>query len=100
MIASPARASSSEIVSGGTTWIRLKLAKGSSPRRVHDARMAIISGLSWPYGANGSRVSRWRTSSIAQKASVPRTGAAAKLEMNAAEVDQDAWALITCLIRV
>jgi hypothetical protein len=40
--------------------MRLKFAKGRSPRRVQAVRMVAISRLEPPYGASGSRVSRSR----------------------------------------
>lgn len=42
--ASPKRTSSSGVLSGGTTWIRLKFANGSTPSALSAAMTSFISG--------------------------------------------------------
>ena len=44
----PSRTSSAVTLHGGTTWMRLKLANGSSPPALHAAITASIAGLEPP----------------------------------------------------
>ena len=64
------------MISGGATCTRLKCVNGQSPDFLHAAANAAIGAASAPdalNGTSGSRVSRSRTSSIAQKSPRPRT---------------------------
>ena len=72
----PVRSSSSEITSGGATWMRLKWTKGHSPRPCTRCQHLVHRRASAPAalkGTSGSRVARSRTSSMAKKQPRPRT---------------------------
>ena len=44
----PSVISSAVVVQGGTTWTRLKCAKGHSPRRLHSAATSFIGAAAGP----------------------------------------------------
>ena len=76
MMARPWWTSSTGVLHGGTTCRRLKCVNGHRPFALHAAARSSIGLASAPAalnGTSGSRVSRLRTSSIAQNAPRPRT---------------------------
>ena len=58
MIARPARRSSSPIVIGGTTWVRLKCVNGHRPRCLQAAANSFIGAAAGPAALNGTSGSR------------------------------------------
>ena len=72
----PGARSSTGMVHGGTTWMRLKWENGQTPFALQAATTSFIGAAASPAalnGTSGSRVSRSRTSSMAQNTPRPRT---------------------------